>query len=287
MAKYISLTTDIMAKQILGTKENIDFTLNLIKNIININIEDLKKPIITNSVKLTRKRIIEKNFELDIILETKQRIYNIEIQQNNYICNVNSRRKIIKKYFNIFNIDLECEDGYTLLNKEMKGWIILFKARNIEEARKAEKYNPLLKEVIERMIIFMGKKEVADYVKIREKLFNSNVKLEGEKVGKRLAKRMAKPMAEDMAKRMAEDIVKKEVEKASETAKIEGREEGIMEEKERTLHKLLDKDYSLEEIEEITGIEYTKILSLTKSKKSELRETRGTYNDVNECEQNL
>ena len=287
MAKYISLTTDIMAKQILGTKENIDFTLNLIKNIININIEDLKKPIITNSVKLTRKRIIEKNFELDIILETKQRIYNIEIQQNNYICNVNSRRKIIKKYFNIFNIDLECEDGYTLLNKEMKGWIILFKARNIEEARKTEKYNPLLKEVIERMIIFMGKKEVADYVKIREKLFNSNVKLEGEKVGKRLAKRMAKPMAEDMAKRMAEDIVKKEVEKASETAKIEGREEGIMEEKERTLHKLLDKDYSLEEIEEITGIEYTKILSLTKSKKSELRETRGTYNDVNECEQNL
>ena len=279
MAKYISLTTDIMAKQILGTKENIDFTLNLIKNIININIEDLKNPIITNSVKLTRKRIIEKNFELDIILETKQRIYNIEIQQNNYICNVNSRRKIIKKYFNIFNIDLECEDGYTLLNKEMKGWIILFKARNIEEARKAEKYNPLLKEVIERMIIFMGKKEVADYVKIREKLFNSNVKLEGEKVGKRLAKRMAK--------RMAEDIVKKEVEKASETAKIEGREEGIMEEKERTLHKLLDKDYSLEEIEEITGIEYTKILSLTKSKKSELRETRGTYNDVNECEQNL
>ena len=279
MAKYISLTTDIMAKQILGTKENIDFTLNLIKNIININIEYLKNPIITNSVKLTRKRIIEKNFELDIILETKQRIYNIEIQQNNYICNVNSRRKIIKKYFNIFNIDLECEDGYTLLNKEMKGWIILFKARNIEEARKAEKYNPLLKEVIERMIIFMGKKEVADYVKIREKLFNSNVKLEGEKVGKRLAKRMAK--------RMAEDIVKKEVEKASETAKIEGREEGIMEEKERTLHKLLDKDYSLEEIEEITGIEYTKILSLTKSKKSELRETRGTYNDVNECEQNL
>ena len=55
MAKYISLTTDIMAKQILGTKENIDFTLNLIKNIININIEDLKNPIITNSVKLTRK----------------------------------------------------------------------------------------------------------------------------------------------------------------------------------------------------------------------------------------
>ena len=199
---------------------------------------------------------------------------NDKIIENNYICNVNSRRKIIKKYFNIFNIDLECEDGYTLLNKEMKGWIILFKARNIEEARKTEKYNPLLKEVIERMIIFMGKKEVADYVKIREKLFNSNVKLEGEKVGKRLAKRMAK--------RMAEDIVKKEVEKASETAKIEGREEGIMEEKERTLHKLLDKDYSLEEIEEITGIEYTKILSLTKSKKSELRETRGTYNEVNE-----
>ncbi len=63
-----------------------------------------------------------------------------------------------------------------------------------------------VKKVIERMKVFIGKKEIPDYVKIREKLFNSNVKLEGAKLGIKLGRRLAKEIGKEVGKQIVCDM---------------------------------------------------------------------------------
>lgn len=303
---YISLCEDLMGKYILGSKDRIEYTIDLLICLLSMTNEEFKDAKVLNSVKLDKERIFQKGFESDIILETKDgSIYNLEIQNlnsnnsrvknsmyvmrifggklrkgnedyektkpvfqivlmndKNYknknnklieelvVCSRDSENNYIDDYFKIFVVDLNCEIDYTKFDRKLIGWILLFRAKSFKEARESIKFNPILEGVIRDMREYASEEYVQDYT-IRDKLHRSEVNSalsQGEKLG------MSKGI----------NI---------------GRDKALLE----TARKMIEKDMSPNDIEEITGITYSEINSLTKNIKSsrklyQVREEKSKYN---------
>ena len=88
--RYISLSNDLVFKYILGSEENKKFTIDFIRALINIKEGELKRLKITNSIKLNKEVVESKQFELDVLISTKRRIINLEMQ------NVYNKNSLVK-----------------------------------------------------------------------------------------------------------------------------------------------------------------------------------------------
>ena len=112
--EYIGLMDDLMAKHILGNQTFIKFTINLLCSLLNLDKKEFIDAEITNSVKITKQRILDKDFETDIIVKTKEgKIYNLEVQ------NINSPTTEIKNTMygmRIFSNQLEKGEEYNKTN---------------------------------------------------------------------------------------------------------------------------------------------------------------------------
>ena len=307
---YISLCEDLMGKYILGSKDRIEYTIDLLICLLSMTNEEFRDAKVLNSVKLDKERIFQKGFESDIILETKDgSIYNLEIQNlnsnnsrvknsmyvmrifggklrkgnedyektkpvfqivlmndKNYknknnklieelvVCSRDSENNYIDDYFKIFVVDLNCEIDYTKFDRKLIGWILLFRAKSFKEARESIKFNPILEGVIRDMREYASEEYVQDYT-IRDRLHRS------------------------------------EVNSARENGLSQGRSEGINigrnEMLLETARKMIERDMDPNDIEEITGITYSEINSLTKNIKSsrklyQVREEKSKYNQYDE-----
>ena len=82
--RYISLSNDLVFKYILGSEENKKFAMDFISSILNIKEGELKYLKITNSIKLNKEVVESKQFELDVLISTKRRIINLEMQKEKW-----------------------------------------------------------------------------------------------------------------------------------------------------------------------------------------------------------
>ena len=154
--KYVSLSNDLMSKYILGNKERTKYIEDLIESFLGTTTEELKDSKIVNSIKLTKEKIKEKNFEPDIILETKKgEIYNLEVQN---IDNKNSRLKNTMYIMRIFGGKLKSGEEY---NKTKAVYQIII--MNDKE------YKNRNKKLIEELVVCSKDKEgnyIDEYFKI-------------------------------------------------------------------------------------------------------------------------
>ena len=112
--EFIPLYMDIMFKKFLGTNEYIYLTTYLLETLFNLPKGSLDGSEITNSVKLDKETIINKRFELDVILKTPNGdIYDIEMQ-NDY--NENAEIKNVLYVAKVFSEELKIGEMY----KEIK-----------------------------------------------------------------------------------------------------------------------------------------------------------------------
>lgn len=80
--EFIPLYRDLMFKNLFGTEENKRFTIDMLEKFFKLEKDSLKTAKIINSVKLDNETIINKRFELDIIVELENNeIINIEMQK--------------------------------------------------------------------------------------------------------------------------------------------------------------------------------------------------------------
>jgi len=322
---YISLCEDLMGKYILGSKDRIEYTIDLLICLLSMTNEEFRNAKVLNSVKLDKERIFQKGFESDIILETKDgSIYNLEIQNlnsnnsrvknsmyvmrifggklrkgnedyektkpvfqivlmndKNYknknnklieelvVCSRDSENNYIDDYFKIFVVDLNCEIDYTKFDRKLIGWILLFRAKSFKEARESVKFNPILEGVIRDMREYASEEYVQDYT-IRDKLHRSEVnsaREDGISQGERLG-------------------ISKGISIGRNEGINIGRDKALLE----TARKMIEKDMDPNDIEEITGITYSEINSLTKNIKSsrklyQMREEKSKYNQYDEDEE--
>ena len=322
---YISLCEDLMGKYILGSKDRIEYTIDLLICLLSMTNEEFKDAKVLNSVKLDKERIFQKGFESDIILETKDgSIYNLEIQNLNsnnsrvknsmyvmrifggklrkgnedyektkpvfqivlmnnksyknknnklieelVVCSRDSENNYIDDYFKIFVVDLNCEIDYTKFDRKLIGWILLFRAKSFKEARESIKFNPILEGVIRDMREYASEEYVQDYT-IRDKLHRSEVNSARENG-------LSQGRSEGINIGRNEGI---------NIGLAKGRDKALLE----TARKMIEKDMSPNDIEEITGITYSEINSLTKNIKSsrklyQVREEKSKYNQYDEDEE--
>jgi predicted transposase/invertase (TIGR01784 family) len=95
--RYISLSNDLVFKYILGSEENKKYAMDFISSILNIKKNE--KIEIQNSIKLSKEVVESKQFELDVLIKTKRRIINLEMQN---IYNKNSLIKNLTYMMSIF-----------------------------------------------------------------------------------------------------------------------------------------------------------------------------------------
>ena len=306
---FMPLMDDPMIKHILGENRFIDFTKNLVHNITNIPYKKLEGAIITNGEELGKNNIKDKAFSCDIMMRLKngmkiiiesqnnndskseiknifyglrellnqipkgekikklKPVYQIIIVKNDYV-----KRKIQKKLINEFHlteknnnkfvllnglytikiIDIKSEIGYSEANDELKGWINLFRAKNQIEAEIAVKRIKILEGVLKEMNNFMDE----NYVRTYKEKYDDEMEL-------------------------LKKIWKKEARKEGrEKGRLEGIEQGSNKKSYEIAIKMLEKDMNPKDIEELTGVTYDRIHSLTKniSKKYQIRETKAKYN---------
>ena len=291
---YISLCEDLMGKYILGSKDRIEYTIDLLICLLSMTNEEFKDAKVLNSVKLDKERIFQKGFESDIILETKDgSIYNLEIQNLN---SNNSRVKNSMYVMRIFGGKLrKGNEDYEKTKPVFQ--IVLMNDKN---------YKNKNNKLIEELVVCSRDSEnnyIDDYFKIF--VVDLNCEIDYTKFDRKLigwillfrAKSFKEARESVKFNPILEGVIRDMREYASEeyvqdytirdrlhrsevnSAREDGRDKALLE----TARKMLEKDMSPNDIEEITGITYSEINSLTKNIKSsrklyQVREEKSKYN---------
>lgn len=143
--KYYGLKNDIVFKHIFGTEDNKEYTIELISEILNIDKLSFKDAKITNSVKLDRETVSKKQFETDIVLETKEIIYSLEMQKEN---TVNTEIKNTMYGMKIFSNQLKKGEEYEKTKPLIQICIVDYNKQDKDKKVLIEKYN--IRSEIER-----------------------------------------------------------------------------------------------------------------------------------------
>ena len=299
---YISLCEDLMGKYILGSKDRIEYTIDLLICLLSMTNEEFKDAKVLNSVKLDKERIFQKGFESDIILETKDgSIYNLEIQNLN---SNNSRVKNSMYVMRIFGGKLrKGNEDYEKTKPVFQ--IVLMNDKNYKN-----KNNKLIEELVvcsrdsennyidDYFKIFVVDLNCEiDYTKFDRKLIGWILLFRSKSFKEARESIKFNPILEGVIRDMREyaseeyvqdytirDILhRSEVNSAREDGLSQGRDKALLE----TARKMIERDMSPNDIEEITGITYSEINSLTKNIKSsrklyQVREEKSKYNQYDE-----
>lgn len=159
---YYGLNNDIVFKYIFGTEENKKYTIDLIGEILNIDKQKFISSKITNSVKLDRETIRKKQFETDVVIETKDVIYSLEMQNENTL---NTEIKNTMYGMKIFSNQLKKGEKYEKTkaliqicivkdNKQEKGKKILIEKSNIRSEIKRDK--KIVKDLFDIYVVDLG-----------------------------------------------------------------------------------------------------------------------------------
>lgn len=312
--KYVSLSNDLMGKYILGCQERIKYTIDFLTSLLGMASKEFKDAKVLNSVKLTKEKIKQKNFELDIVLQTKDgTIYNIEIQS---VDSKNSRLKNTMYIMRIFGGKLKSGEDYDK-SKPVLQIVIMndkdYKNRNnklIQEMLVSCKYvdTNYIDEYFKIFIIDINCE--VDYTKIDKRLlgwillFRANTYKEAYECIK--YNEILEEVIRDMKEYASEDYVqdysikeklhRSEINSAKEAGIELGRNEGIELGRNEGIElgrsegidyanaimaqRLRDIDMDPNQIVEITGIPLNKVLSLKKRNEvSMVSKEKAKYNE--------
>jgi predicted transposase/invertase (TIGR01784 family) len=290
--RYISLSNDLVFKYILGTEENKKFAMDFISSILNIKKNE--KIEIQNSIKLSKEVVESKQFEVDVLIRTKKKIINLEMQniynKNSLIRNLTYMMSIFirefkrgRKYEDIIPIIqiniIKTNEVY----KNERKLIEKFSINNIETKHK------LLARYFRIIIIDLKKSEIEvnDRLKGWLILLNATNKEEERKSIKynNLMEEVIEKMEKFRENEYVQNYEREEALFRSNKSlwKKEGREEGITVGKEKgkreayydTARKLIIRGMDEREINDITSVPIEKI----KEFKLELKETSAKYGE--------
>ncbi len=107
---FIPLYVDLQFKNLFGTTKNKKYTCDLLENLFGLKKGSLKNLKILNSVKLDNETIINKRFELDVLIELPNGSkINMEMQK---VLDKSSTIKNIMYVFNVFSTNLKAGQNY-------------------------------------------------------------------------------------------------------------------------------------------------------------------------------
>lgn len=284
--EFIPLHEDLMFKHIFGREDNKEFTIDLISEILCLASDEFIGAEITNSIKLDRKTVKNKGFEIDVVVKTTKGVtYNLEMQNTH---NDNSVIKNSMYVMNLFATGLEKGKSYDEAKPVIQICIVsentLFPDNTdlIEEfviTSKIHKERILLEEEFQIYILDLSVE--IDYTKISKKLIgwikllkaeneaSANELIEYNPWAKKVVKEMVKFMGKDYVQSYAaqEKLIRSNMKwmenKGRDKGRAEGRVEGRNEERLEIVKNMLkNTDMTLEQISTCTSLtldEITKI----------------------------
>ena len=258
--KFYKIKTDGVFKAIFCKAENKDMLKRLIEEAIDKKVEIIRLDV----PEIIKKNIYVKGKTLDVLVKAEGKLINIEV--NTYIDNELRRRNasfIFSKYSEISKVG----ESYISMPEVIQ--INLTSSKSLPLVSKYELYDKENKTTyIDNLIIYEY-----NISKIKEKCYNKPSKyslmsmldctleelerLNGDEMMDKIVKE-TKYLNEDsdFVKFMS---VEEEDRLYINTWKAEGKEEGILQEKIAIVKSMLEKNYDLEEISDITGLSMEEI----------------------------
>lgn len=304
LEKRLPLTSDYVFKRIFGQEENKGALIDFLESILNISIHDIKinNPELPKDFSDSKYGVLDLKVTLndDTIVNVEMQVqnqHNIEQRSAWYLSNTyanqlsesepylkckkvivinilnfkyykrNSYHSIARMKFEESMEDEKINLGYNLEDQYATNYLEM----HVIELPKFKQKNPEVGTKLEQWLwLFVGGE---DKVKEASK-FNKEI----EKINKKLASmslsREERNNYEFRLKSIRDEIsaiayatekgLAQGIKKGLEEGREKGLQEGIQKEKRNTIRKLLEKNFSIEEIEEITGINKKEIKKISK-----------------------
>ena len=285
--KYIALHYDLIYKHIFGTNKNIKYTIDMLEKLLELPSGSLEGSTIRNSVVLDKERVKNKDFSLDIILETPSgAIFNLEMQKH---YDKNAEIKNFMYVTKLFSTQLKVGDDYKLVKKVSQiNFVKDLDVHNNKNGKIIKRYyvteeddltDRIMEDVFSVMVIDIDKKCENDYNgTIKE--FESWRRLMGadklEEAKKVSESPLIKEALEEMVNFMNNDYVQDysateklrecQLETAKEESyakgKSDGLEQGSIDKSYEIAKRMLKSNKSLEEISLFTEISIEELENL-------------------------
>lgn len=304
LEKRLPLTSDYVFKRIFGQEENKGALIDFLESILNISIHDIKinNPELPKDFSDSKYGVLDLKVTLndDTIVNVEMQVqnqHNIEQRSAWYLSNTyanqlsesepylkckkvivinilnfkyykrNSYHSIARMKFEESMEDEKINLGYNLEDQYATNYLEM----HVIELPKFKQKNPEVGTKLEQWLwLFVGGE---DKVKEASK-FNKEI----EKINKKLASmslsREERNNYEFRLKSIRDEIsaiayatekgLAQGIKRGLEEGREKGLQEGIQKEKRNTIRKLLEKNFSIEEIEEITGINKKEIKKISK-----------------------
>lgn len=300
LEKRLPLTSDYVFKRIFGQEENKGALIDFLESILNISIHDIKinNPELPKDFSDSKYGVLDLKVTLndDTIVNVEMQVqnqHNIEQRSAWYLSNTyanqlsesepylkckkvivinilnfkyykrNSYHSIARMKFEESMEDEKINLGYNLEDQYATNYLEM----HVIELPKFKQKNPEVGTKLEQWLwLFVGGE---DKVKEASK-FNKEIERINKKLASMSLSREERNNYEFRLKSIRDEIsaIAYATEKGLTQGIKEGREkglqEGIQKEKRNTIKKLLEKNFSIEEIEEITGINKKEIKKISK-----------------------
>ena len=282
--EFLPLYRDIVFKHCFGDSDNTKFTYFLLEVFFNKRVGYFEDAIILNSVKLNRKTVVSKRFEVDVLVKTKdEEVYILEAQT---VYNKNSEIKNTMYFTDIFSNIIKSGETYlnirpvTLINfvKDMKIHQTDEIIKSYELVNNRFHEDKVLENYFRIYIVDIDKSSGVDYnTNRRLNEMRQFMKASSYKEALRVAKGTNNPIYMELLERMVKFMNKEYVQDYSKEEKLirsnlelafmEGHISGLAEgelKKQLEIAKMLmqDDDISIEKVSKYTGLSKEKLLKL-------------------------
>lgn len=304
LEKRLPLTSDYVFKRIFGQEENKGALIDFLESILNISIHDIKinNPELPKDFSDSKYGVLDLKVTLndDTIVNVEMQVqnqHNIEQRSAWYLSNTyanqlsesepylkckkvivinilnfkyykrNSYHSIARMKFEESMEDEKINLGYNLEDQYATNYLEM----HVIELPKFKQKNPEVGTKLEQWLwLFVGGE---DKVKEASK-FNKEIEKINKKLTSMSLSREERNNYEFRLKSIRDEIsaiayatekgLAQGIKKGLEEGREKGLQEGIQKEKRNTIRKLLEKNFSIEEIEEITGINKKEIKKISK-----------------------
>lgn len=135
--EFLPIYRDLMFKNLFGTEKNKKFTIDMLEKLFCLEKGSLNGSIIKNSVNLDKETVLNKKFELDIIVETPNKdILNLEMQ---CIYNKDAKIKNFMYVTGLFYSQLKTSENYKE-TKKVTGINFIKSINTLEENKNIQTY---------------------------------------------------------------------------------------------------------------------------------------------------